>query len=302
MKQYNIQETLNKLNIDYTIIGGHSSHAFSKINTIGEADKNSLVFIGEEREDKLELAKQTKAEIIIVSENLVLEDKSLTEKSLILVKEPRLVITRIAKQLFTKKLKYEIDKTAQISHDASIDDDVYIGFNSKIGSSIIGEKTVIHENCIIDDNVIIGKHVTIHAGCIIGTEAVGHIKNEEGVYENFPQIGGVIIEDGVEIFPNTKVFRGALSNTEIKKNTIIDTDVVVGHNVKVGKNTIITAKTVIGGSTVIGDDVWISLGSVIRDNIKISDRAHIGPGAVVIKDVPEGAKVVSKASLVLPQK
>ena len=300
MKTYNIFETLDSLKVKYEARGNLKKNVFSNLKAINNADSNSLVFIGEERNNKEELSKHTKSGIIITNQEIEITDSSLSNKCFIIVENPRLVVTRIGNLLFRKKVKYDIHSTSVISKEANISKNVYVGPFCSIKNCTIEEGTVIHENCHIDDNVKIGKNVIIHPGCVIGTEAVGHIKNENNVYENFPQLGGVIIEDGVEIFPNAKVFRGALSDTIIQSNSIIDTHVIVGHNVKIGSNTIITARTVIGGSTIIGDNVWISLGSVLSDNIKISNNVHIGPGAVVIKDIPEGAKVVSKPAFILP--
>ena len=39
----------------------------------------------------------------------------------------------------------------------------------------------------------------------------------------------------------------------------------------------------------IGSDVWIGGGAIILPSVRIGDRAVIGAGSVVTRDVPEGA-------------
>lgn len=43
------------------------------------------------------------------------------------------------------------------------------------------------------------------------------------------------------------------------------------------------------GAPMIGNNVTIYAGSIIIGSIKIGDGAIIGAGAIVLKDVPEGA-------------
>ena len=96
-----------------------------------------------------------------------------------------------------------------------------------------------------------------------------------GEYIKFPQIGTVVIEDDVEIGPNTCVDRGALGETRIGAGTKIDNLVQVGHNVQIGKRCVIAAQTGISGSTVIEDDC------VIGGQVGFGDHAHVKSGAII---------------------
>ena len=53
------------------------------------------------------------------------------------------------------------------------------------------------------------------------------------------------------------------------------------------------------GPIIIGDDVWIAARSIILSGVRIGDKARIGAGAVVTKDVPEGATVVGNPGRVI---
>jgi acetyltransferase-like isoleucine patch superfamily enzyme len=43
------------------------------------------------------------------------------------------------------------------------------------------------------------------------------------------------------------------------------------------------------GPITIGDDVWIGTGAIILDGVTIGPHAVISAGAVVARDIPEGA-------------
>lgn len=53
------------------------------------------------------------------------------------------------------------------------------------------------------------------------------------------------------------------------------------------------------GLPVIGDDVVLAYGCMVIGGIQIGDRARIGPGAIVSRDVPPGAMVLGPASRVV---
>ena len=57
-----------------------------------------------------------------------------------------------------------------------------------------------------------------------------------------------------------------MSNTIIGKNTYLDNQIHVAHNVKIGENTIIAGQVGIAGSSIIGNNVKIGGGSgVVKD-------------------------------------
>ena len=48
----------------------------------------------------------------------------------------------------------------------------------------------------------------------------------------------------------------------------------------------------IGGSTRIGDYAWIAPSACLRDGLTLGERATVGLGAVVVKDVAAGETVM----------
>lgn len=163
-----------------------------------------------------------------------------------------------------------------IGEDSIVDDGAMIHAGSRIGNNVtVGERTVIHANCVIYDNVSIGSDCVIHAGAVIGADGFGYVRDGEGVYHQFPQIGTVVIEDNVEIGANTCVDRGALGETRIGEGTKIDNLVQVGHNVDIGKHCVIASQTGISGSVVIED------GCVIGGQVGFGDHVRVQSGAVI---------------------
>ena len=86
--------------------------------------------------------------------------------------------------------------------------------------------------------------------------------------------------------------RGSISNTVIGKNTFIDNQVHIAHNVKIGKNSIITAQVGFAGSSTIGHNVQIGGQAGISGHLKIGNYVRIGGGSGVVKDIPDNSKVM----------
>ncbi len=138
-----------------------------------------------------------------------------------------------------------------------------------------------------------------HAGTVIGSDGYGYVF-EQGKHYKIPQVGGVIIEDEVEIGANVCIDRATLGNTIIGAGTKIDNLVQVAHNVKIGKNCIIVAQVGISGSVEIGDGVILAGQVGIRDHIKIGSQAIVGAQSGVSSDIPDGQ--VFSGSPAIPHK
>ena len=143
----------------------------------------------------------------------------------------------------------------------------------------------IHSTVILEGRVAIGNNVLIQAYCTIGTEGFGHVKDKNGVWNHFPQVGGVIIEDDVEIAAGTNIHRGTLDDTIIGQGTKISIQCNIGHNSIIGKNTFIAGNTNLGGKTEIGSHCFIGMGTITKPGIKIGNNTTIGMGSIVLEDI-----------------
>ena len=195
----------------------------------------------------------------------------------------------IIKSNYKKKVKYgknvligknvKIGKNCLIGHNSIIEQNVIIGNNCSIGSNVIIRNTIIKDN------------VNILDGCVIGKKGFGFFPNKKQNIR-YPHIGIVIINDNSEIGCGSTIDRGSLSNTIIGKNTFLDNQIHLAHNVKIGENGIIAGQVGIAGSSVIGKNVKIGGQAGISGHLKIGDNVEIAGGSGVIKDLPDNSKVM----------
>ena len=180
---------------------------------------------------------------------------------------------------------------------------VLIGKNVKIGkNTLIGVNTIIEQNvnigsnCIIGSgvilkNTIIGNNVVIQDGCKIGQKGFGFIPvNDKNL--KFPHIGKVIIHDYVEMASNCTIDRGSVDDTIIGKNTYLDNQVHMAHNVKIGSNCMIAGQVGFAGSSTIGNNVSIGGQAGISGHLNIGNNVKIGGGSGVIKDVEDNQVIM----------
>jgi UDP-3-O-[3-hydroxymyristoyl] glucosamine N-acyltransferase len=153
------------------------------------------------------------------------------------------------------------------------------------------EMAQIHPTAVIGKCVTLGEDVSIGACSVIGSAGFGVSRMRDGQLRQFPQIGGVIIEDGVTIKANVCVDRGALGDTVIGEGSRIDNLCHIAHNCKIGRNVSIVASSMIAGSVTIGDNSWIAPNASILNGIKIGKNCVVGMGSVVLSDVPDGMTV-----------
>ena len=114
-----------------------------------------------------------------------------------------------------------------------------------------------------------------------------------------PHVGKVILEDGVEIGANSTIDRGSLSNTIIGKNTFLDNQVHVAHNVQIGKNCMIAGQVGFAGSSTLGNNVVIGGQAGISGHLKIGNNVKIGGGSGVVNDIPDNLKVMGYPAIPL---
>ena len=195
----------------------------------------------------------------------------------------------INKTSFKKKVKFgknvligknvRIGKNCSIGHNSIIEKNVIIGNNCSIGSNVIIRNTIVHNNVHILD------------GCVIGKKGFGFFPDKISNYR-YPQIGVVIINDNAEIGCGSTIDRGSMSNTIIGKNTYLDNQIHIAHNVKIGDNCIIAGQVGFAGSSTLGNHVMIGGQAGVSGHLKIGNNIQIGGGSGVIKDIPDNSKVM----------
>jgi len=277
---------------------GDGSITVSNISSLHSAKSDSLVFV--EDAQHLDAALRSSAAAVIAPG---FADKGFAAgnlaasaaKPLLISAQPRLTFARAAKLLRTPRRNRVIHPSAIVPASAEIGKNVAIGPHAILGEHVkVGDETTIGAGSVIGDNVAIGSHcrldanVTIYpgttlgdrviaqAGAVLGSEGFGYVRDSQtGRYEQFPQVGRLVIEDDEEIGANSTVDRGALDETRICRGTKIDNLVHVGHNVHIGQDVVIAAQTGLSGSAVVEDNV------IIGGQVGIADHVRIEAGAIL---------------------
>lgn len=170
---------------------------------------------------------------------------------------------------------------------------VRIGRGTRIGANtVVGPGVQIGRDCVIGSNVtigfaLVGDRVKLYAGARIGEAGFGATGTAAGAMD-IPQLGRVILQDGVTVGANSCIDRGAYDDTVIGENTKIDNLVMVGHNCVIGRNNLMAANTGISGSVTSGDNVIFGGKAGIGDHITIGEGARVAAGAGVLADIPAG--------------
>lgn len=185
-----------------------------------------------------------------------------------------------------------IESNVKIGSNCQIYPQVYVGDNVKIGDNVmIFPGVKIYEECVIGNNVI------LQAGAVIGADGFGFAPNENGEFSKIPQLGNVIIEDGVEIGANTCVDRATMGSTRIKKGVKLDNLIQVGHNAVIGDNTVCAAQVGIAGSTKVGANCMMGGQVGIAGHLTIGDRVQLGSKSGVSNSIATGEVYMGSPAL-----
>lgn len=240
---------------------------------------------------------------------IVPEDIETSSKPLIRVKNPKLAWASLLR-VFHPALPYSgkvspeasvapgakigpnvtIEAFARVCEDAVIEEGAVIRSFAFVGEKVtIGSKSVLHSGVVIYENCVIGRQVTIHANSVIGADGFGYVATP-AKQEKVPQVGNVVIEDDVEIGACSTIDRATIGSTVIGKDTKIDNQVQIAHNVIIGPHSAISAQSGISGSCKIGAHVTMGGKAGLGDHVEIGDWVMVGAGS----GFPSNKKIPSK--------
>jgi UDP-3-O-[3-hydroxymyristoyl] glucosamine N-acyltransferase len=287
------------------LVRGRADRQISGVAALQTAGPSDLTFATDTR--ALAQATDSYAGCILIPEG-----NSLEGHTTVAVREPKLAFIRAAAELVpATRHTGGVHPTAVVMPEAALGAGVSLGPHCVIGSRarvgartrlaagvVVSEDAEIGEDCVIHPGVTIyagaqiRDRVILHAGVVIGGDGFGYVF-ADGRHQKFPQIGGVVIEEDVEIGSNSTVDRGSLGTTVIGKGTKIDNLVQIAHNVRIGKHCVIVAQAGISGSVSVGDYAVIGGQVGIGDHVKIEEGATIASGGGVLP-----GKIVRKGSVI----
>jgi len=281
-------------------IQGDPETEISGVSGIMEAKAGDITFVSSAK--YLEQARESKAACIIVKEpipdlntsQLCMPNPYYAFAKAIECFYPGPTFQAGINDLAVVSSRISLGKNISVYPFAFLSDEVSIGDGTIILPGVfVGEKTkigkqcVIHPNVVIREGVSIGDRVIIHSGTVIGSDGYGYTF-EKGEHYKIPQVGGVIIEDDVEIGSNVSIDRATLGNTVIGRGTKIDNLVQIAHNVKIGEKSLIMALTGIAGSSEVGSYVTIGGHAGIADHTVIESGTMIAAMSGLFGHVAKG--------------
>jgi UDP-3-O-[3-hydroxymyristoyl] glucosamine N-acyltransferase len=193
-----------------------------------------------------------------------------------------------------------IHPTVKLGANPTVGPHAVVGEGTAIGANAVlhagavvgrfctfGDGVTLHPRAVVYDDCAFGHRVTVHAGAVVGADGFGY-RLVKGRHERIPQLGGVVLEDDVEVGANSTIDAGTFGPTRIGTGTKIDNQVMIAHNCRIGRHNVIVGQVGLAGSCSTGDYVVLAGQVGVADHIHIGHRAVIAAQTGLIADVPDG--------------
>ncbi len=175
-----------------------------------------------------------------------------------------------------------VEAGVTIGEGSHLQAQVFVGKDSRVGDACwIAPHVYLATDCRVGDRV------RIHAGSVIGSDGFGY-EFVQGRHTKVPQVGGVVVDDDVEIGANVTIDRARFSQTHVGQGTKIDNLVQIAHNVRIGKHCLLCAQVGISGSTILEDYVVLGGQSGVGGHITLAQGTKLGGGAALTYDTKPG--------------
>ncbi|MFA5250902.1 MAG: UDP-3-O-(3-hydroxymyristoyl)glucosamine N-acyltransferase [Parachlamydiales bacterium] len=288
---------------------GDKAKRIEGVATLEKAQTNELSFLANAR--YLEELKTTRAGAVCLDVKTAVQK----DQNYLVSENPSATFQKVC-ELFLKeekKLSFQglypsgihpsasIHPSAKIDPSASIGAFVFIDAEAQIGQGTvlypfcfigrgvtIGKNTLLYPFVTIREGAEIGSFVIIQPGAVIGSCGFGYLPQTDGSWKKLKQLGGVKIEDRVEIGANTTIDRARFAKTTVKRGAKIDNLVQIAHNVEIGENSAIAAQTGISGSSKLKNNVILAGQVGVAGHLEIGAYSQIAAKAGVSKDLKTG--------------
>jgi UDP-3-O-[3-hydroxymyristoyl] glucosamine N-acyltransferase len=307
MKSLTIQEINTLLNGQLL---GTTTDAIHGPEQIERAQKHQISFIGNRKYARFWA--ESNASAVIVDEKI--DVQPLENRAVIKVKNADLAMAVLLEAFAPPPPVFETDihptavihESAKIGAGCKIGAHCYVGKDVVLGDGVIlypnvsvfdettiGQQTVVWSGTVIRERSVIGAGCIFHINVSIGADGFGYRPSPDGRgLVKIPQIGNVVIGNGVEIGANSCVDRGKFSSTIIGDGCKIDNLVQIAHNCVMGRSCIMAGHSGLAGSVTLGDGVIIGGSASIKDHTTILSGAVVGAGSGVMNDVEAGKTVL----------
>ncbi|MEJ6588639.1 MAG: LpxD N-terminal domain-containing protein [Crocinitomicaceae bacterium] len=254
---------------------GPKAHKVLGLSEINQVEKGDLIFVDHPK--YFQKALLSNANTILINEKIDPPEG----KAIIISDHPFDDYNQLTQFYFPKSpLGANMNQT--INHTATIAQNATIGNHVQIGKGV-----VILPGAVIMDYVEIGDHVIIGPNSVIGHDAF-YYNTKKRIHTRMNSIGGVKIEDHVEIGASCTIDRGVSSMTTIGQGTKIDNLVQIGHDTVIGKDCLIASGAGIAGCVTIKDHVtiWGQVGCASK--VTIGENVVVFAQSGISKDLETG--------------
>ncbi len=193
----------------------------------------------------------------------------------------------------------EIGADVSLGPQAVVAEGARVGARSSLGAcSYVGPNVLIGSDCSIAANVtlthtIMGHGVSVKPGARLGQRGFGWALGPSGHIPK-PQIGRVVIGDGVEIGANTVIDRGSLQDTVIGSGTVIDNLCHIAHNCRIGRFCAVAGASAFAGTTILGDFVQIGGFVASKGHVSVGDGAIVRIDSFIGSNISAGQDVAGR--------
>lgn len=265
------------------VLQGDPHAQVNAINGLDQAQAGELSFLSDTK--YLEHLAQTKATAVLIKP----EHTTNCLVNAISVSNPYAAYALAAQWLYKETIVYGVSTSAAVADSAVIGDQVFIGAQVVISDRVeladgviieagcvlqagvkIGKNTRLAPNVTIMHDCVIGENCIVESGTVIGGDGFGWARHQ-GQWIKIPQIGRVIIGNHVSLGNNCTVDRGAIGDTIIDDNCIIDNLVHIAHNVKIGSGTAIAGQVGFAGSTTVGQNCTFAGQAGVVGHIELTE-------------------------------
>ena len=284
-------------------VEGDPDRKVQSLQTLEDAGPGDLSFVTNSRYRRQ--AAQSRAGALLTAEVL-----AGVEKDFLLAEEPYFALAQLTEILFPpQRLAAGIHESAIIEAGAEVDPGatvgpyVVVGREARIGCDVelhshvvvgpgcvVGKGSILYPRVVLYSGSVVGERCILHSGVVVGSDGFGYALHG-GSHVKLQHGGVAILEDDVEIGPNSTIDRALLGETRIGAGSKIDNLVQVAHNVRLGAGCLLISQSGIAGSSSLGEGVVLAGQAGVAGHLTLGDGVQVGAKSAVFKSVDPGRKI-----------
>lgn len=103
-----------------------------------------------------------------------------------------------------------------------------------------------------------------------------------------------LVSNNVDLGAGIAILKSAYigPDVSIMDHSIVNTGVIVEHDVKIGRNVHLAPGSIINGSSIIGDNTFVGSGTIISNGVTIGKNVVIGAGLKILKSIKNNSKII----------